>query len=206
MKPDGKIQGVDVWVREWVGFGDDGQWCIANGDPKESTAWVNCDGSFSGDPEKEVMLFPSREAALAHLRKLEAKEKPVIDLSTAKTGDRFMQRNGKVSPPYGCPRCDINGWHIMQDGTMRHQHGKIGDNDLLEAQDLVAPYTQPRTVEYWVVMWSGSALEPPLVFGTMIEEEFHEQLRIIGEEKYCLYATRKLTLTEGEGLAEPDVA
>ena len=192
MKPDGKIQGVDVWVRQVVDCPR--LWIVTNHwSVSGTTRWLQKDGALMElrDVRRDDINFPSREAALAHLRTLEAKEKPVIDLSTAKFGDRFVMNSGTVSPPYACKRLGFDGQHIMQDGSIYYSNGKLCKNEI-SSFDLVAPYVAPRTVERWVVAWADGQ------HSCTYQDEHIAKLR--GRQADRPFAIRKITLTEGEGL------
>lgn len=197
MKPDGKIQGVDVWVREWMGFGVVGQWCIADGDERHTEMWVNCDGLLSGDSEKETHLFPSREDALAHLRELEEKERPVIDLSTAKFGDKFKRGDGKIET-YACPQEGEPDWHVMQSGETYSTNGSYVDRPNDE-RNIVAPYTPPRTSKVWMTWWTGDDGSPKSRI-SFNESSFKQLEKDIREAHGTGVGHAFCVLTEGEGL------
>ena len=193
-EPAGRIQGVDMYVRPYA---DGPEVCIADAPSYGSTKLlVKRDGSMDRGAvgTKLNATFPTRDAAIARIRELEQKEKPVIDLTTAKFGDRFVQRNGEVSPPYACPHNTKDGCHVFQDGTIRSTNSgkRWGDSD--HDWDLVKPYVEPRVETRWVMMWNEGKSSATFTD----EKAAREHVAMSRYKLFC--APVKVTLTEGEGL------
>lgn len=190
-KPDGKIQGVDVWVRPH-GHCD---WYISNYfDYTRESKWLCTDGIVrdGGQPHMPTKFFPSRDDALSHLRELEAKERPVVDLTTAKFGDKFKRDDGRIEK-YACPQDGVPGFHVMQSGACYKSPSMH-----------LAPYVEPRKIERWVsVYMRGDSSPSCFVHDTEELALDHAQSRKPQPLEHKLFAApKRIEFVEGEGLTE----